>query len=185
MALPAYDISALSFLILEDNLLSQRLVKSILHSFRLREMHMVEDGVPGMRLLEHTDVDIILCDFDMNLMNGIEFIKSVRHSENDKIKVIPIIMLTGYTEHHRVVNALNSGVNEFLTKPVVPLTLYKRIVSIIDHPRTFIKSDNFMGPDRRRRKAAYSGEERRGVAREPEPQEAEEAELANSGMGTD
>mgnify|MGYP002631949674 CR=1 FL=1 len=164
-------------LVLEDNLLSQRLVKSILHSFRIRELHMVEDGVSGSKVLEHTKIDLILCDFDMNLMNGTDFIKSVRDSENQTIQVIPIIMLTGYTEHHRVVNALNSGVNEFLTKPVVPLSLYKRIISIIDHPRTFIRSVNYNGPDRRRRKSAYSGEERRGVAPPVEAQGADSAKV--------
>lgn len=172
MTLPAYDISELRVLLLEDNALTQRLVKSILKSFQVRDLQMMEDGAAGMKLLKHSEVDIIVCDFDMKLMNGIEFIKEVRRSKDEHIQTIPIIMLTGYTEQHRVVDALNSGVNEFLAKPIAPLQLYKRFVSIIDRPRTFIRSATFMGPDRRRKNTSYMGEERRGVPLEGAAEDA-------------
>jgi len=75
---------------------------------------------------------------------------------------VPIIMLTGYTEMHRVTEARDAGVNEFLAKPVSAKKLYSRIVAIIEHNRNFIKIKQFFGPDRRRKALeSYRGDERR------------------------
>lgn len=71
-------------------------------------------------------------------------------------------MLTGHTEANNVIEARDAGITEFLAKPISVTSLYKRICSIIEHPRTFIHCETFDGPDRRRREGDnFHGDERR------------------------
>jgi two-component system, chemotaxis family, chemotaxis protein CheY len=75
---------------------------------------------------------------------------------------VPIIMLTGHTERTRVTRARDAGITEFLAKPISAKGLYQRVFSIVAHPRPFIKTATYFGPDRRRNtSSSYSGPERR------------------------
>jgi two-component system chemotaxis response regulator CheY len=64
---------------------------------------------------------------------------------------VPIIMISGYTEKHRVEAARDAGVTEFLAKPITAQSLYSRIAEIMERPRAFIRCDTYFGPDRRRK----------------------------------
>ncbi len=86
----------------------------------------------------------------MEPLDGLDFVRLVRTAKDSANPYVPIIMLTGYTEYRRVVEARDAGVNEFLAKPISARALYQRFASIIDNPRSFIKTKNYFGPDRRR-----------------------------------
>ena len=75
-------------------------------------------------------------------------------------------MVTGHTEVRRVKYARDVGVNEFLAKPLSAKELYQKIISVIDHPRPFIRTKTFFGPDRRRKNVGppRKVEERRAEA---------------------
>ena len=75
----------------------------------------------------------------------------VRSGEDSPNPYVPIIMLTGHTELHRVCEARDAGVNEFLAKPISAKALYSRVASIIEFPRPFIRTKSYFGPCRRRR----------------------------------
>jgi DNA-binding response OmpR family regulator len=86
----------------------------------------------------------------------------VRTAKDSPNPFVPIIMLTGHTEAYRVMRARDVGVTEFLAKPVSAQTLYRRLVSIVENPRQFVRAAGFSGPERRRRKGeARIGDERR------------------------
>lgn len=87
----------------------------------------------------------------MDPMDGIEFTKLVRTAKDGRNHFVPIIMLTGFAQLERVIQARDAGVTEFLAKPFSTESLYSRIVSIVDHPRAFIRCKTYVGPDRRRR----------------------------------
>jgi DNA-binding response OmpR family regulator len=75
---------------------------------------------------------------------------------------VPIIMLTGHSEKHRVVRARDAGITEFLAKPISATALYERILNLVANPRPFIRTKTYFGPDRRRNAGAnYLGPERR------------------------
>ncbi len=70
--------------------------------------------------------------------------------------------MTGFSERRRVFQARDSGVTEFLVKPFNARDLYRRISQIIERPRQFVRSEDFFGPDRRRKSLEeYQGAERR------------------------
>ena len=71
-------------------------------------------------------------------------------------------MLTGHTSIERVRAARDAGVNEFLAKPVSAKAILTRLISVIEHPRPFVRTKVYFGPDRRRhRDGGYHGPERR------------------------
>ena len=74
---------------------------------------------------------------------------------------VPIIMLTAYSEMNRIVEARDSGVNEFVVKPISVNTLFSRIQAVIEKPRPFIRNNNFFGPDRRRKDMPFNEPDRR------------------------
>ena len=74
-------------------------------------------------------------------------------------------MLTGYTHIERVRQARDAGVNEFLAKPVSVKAIMTRLISVIEHPRPYVRTKSYFGPCRRRRgDEEYRGPERRAMA---------------------
>jgi len=63
---------------------------------------------------------------------------------------VPIIMLTGHSEKRRVIEARDTGVTEFLAKPISAKALYQRVLNVVANPRPFIKTKTYFGPCRRR-----------------------------------
>lgn len=157
-----YDIERLNFLVVDDNPHMCVLIKTILHAFGVRNVVQASDGAEAFKTLKHFPADIIISDWVMQPLDGLEFVRLVRTGKDSPNPYLPVIMLTGHTEMHRVVEARGAGVTEFLAKPVSPKKLYARIRSIIEHQRNFIKTKTYFGPDRRRRKlASYEGTEQR------------------------
>lgn len=149
--LKSYNIERVNFLIIEDNKHMSVMVNTILTAFGARNIIEASDGADAFKVLKHYPADIIICDWVMQPLDGIDFVRMVRTSKDSPNPFVPIIMLTGYTEMHRVTEARDAGVNEFLAKPVSAKSLYSRIQAIIEHNRQFIKIKNFFGPDRRRK----------------------------------
>jgi DNA-binding response OmpR family regulator len=157
-----YNIERLNFLIVDDNKHMCLLVKSILNAFGVRNVVEASDGADAFKALKHFPADIIICDWVMQPLDGLDFVRLGRTGKDSSNPYVPIIMLTGHTEMHRVVEAREAGVNEFLAKPISPMKLYARITSIIERQRNFVKTKTYFGPDRRRQKlASYKGPERR------------------------
>ena len=87
----------------------------------------------------------------MHPTDGITLTKKLRNEPSSPNQYIPIILMTGFSEKKRVVQARDAGVTEFLVKPFTARDLYKRLAQIIERPRQFVRSEEFFGPDRRRK----------------------------------
>ncbi|MBT6094337.1 MAG: response regulator [Rhodospirillaceae bacterium] len=164
----AYDIRHINVLIVEDNRHMRFLLKTILQGLGIKSVEEAEDGSDALKLLQTFPADLIVTDWLMEPLDGIDLIRMIRTGSDTQDAFIPIIMLTGYTEVARVQEARDAGVTEFLAKPISSLALYHRMVQIIEKPRYFIQGGRYTGPDRRRREANFKGEDKRSVARESE-----------------
>ena len=152
----------LTALIVDDNRHMTRLLHTLLVAYGLRDVHEASDGQSGIKVLNAVKPDFVLCDYDMKPINGIGFVKLVRRNCPPPLAWIPIIMITAHTELRRIQTARDAGITEALLKPVTPRNLYDRILQIIERPRRFVKTPEFAGPDRRRRRGAgYGGPKRR------------------------
>jgi len=157
-----YDLSQLKILVIEDHKYMRHLVKEVLIAFNIREVRECLDGKQGIRELNVFPADLAIVDLAMEPVNGLEFTRIVRNAEKSQNPFLPIIMLSGYAEVNNVAEARDAGANEFLAKPVSAHSLYQRIVSVIQNPRPFVRTESYFGPDRRRRDdPSYSGPDRR------------------------
>ncbi|MFQ5957840.1 MAG: response regulator [Alphaproteobacteria bacterium] len=137
----------LSVLIVDDNEHTVALITKILRTFGVRSISATADGASALRFLTRKSVDLVICDWEMRPLDGLEFTKLVRKAPESPNPFVPIIMLTGHTEIDRVVKARNAGVNDFVAKPVSPAVLLSRMVSVLDGWSDFIKAGNCLGPD--------------------------------------
>jgi DNA-binding response OmpR family regulator len=156
-----YNLERLNFLVVDDNKHMRALVKTILHALGSKNVHEAADGADAFKELRHFPADIIICDWNMSPLDGLDFVRLVRTGKDSPNPFVPIIMLTGHTEMHRVIEARDAGVHEFLAKPISAKGLFSRIRSIIERPRPFIRAGLYFGPDRRRRQIDWKGPERR------------------------
>jgi DNA-binding response OmpR family regulator len=148
-------------LIVDDNKHMRALVKTILHALGAKNCREASDGADAFKELRHFPADIIICDWNMSPLDGLDFVRLVRTGGDSPNPFVPIVMLTGHTELVKVIEARDSGVHEFLAKPISARSLYARIRIIIEKPREFIKTKSYFCPDRRRNDAEYKGSERR------------------------
>jgi CheY-like chemotaxis protein len=152
----------LKALIVEDNAHMRSLLRALLNSIGIKEIAEAANGQSGLTLLRERRSDLILADLAMNPMDGLEFTRRVRNDEQSPNPFVPIIMITGHTEKHRVEAARDAGVTEFLAKPITANNLFSRIAEIVERPRAFVRCNNYFGPDRRRHQLdGYAGPWRR------------------------
>lgn len=157
----AYDVQDLNVMVVDDNRHMRFLVRTILNTFAIRSISEAEDGSDALKNLKTFAADLIITDWLMEPLDGLDFTRMIRTSSDSMNPFVPIILLTGHTELARVMEARDAGITEFLAKPVSPLMLYKRMTDIIEYPRQFIRADRFTGPDRRRKSVPIEGPDRR------------------------
>jgi len=161
-----YNLEQVRFLIIEDNVNMIALVRSILQALGAKRVYEASDAKTGLELIPVVQPDIVICDWQMEPMSGLELVCLIR-DEQSPSPFVPIIMLTAHSEIERVKEARDCGVNEFLVKPISAKTLYGRISTIIEHPRPFVRTETYFGPDRRRRQTEFPGPERRSAEATP------------------
>jgi two-component system, chemotaxis family, chemotaxis protein CheY len=156
------DFAKLRLLVIDDNQNMRRLLRTLLGGLGCRDILEAEDGAAGLEQFREYAPDIVVCDWVMPIMDGIDFTRAVRDPAKSANPYVPIIILSGYSERSRVTRARDAGITEFIVKPVSPKSLHSRLVSVVAQPRPFVETSDFFGPDRRRTGAInYQGPERR------------------------
>ena len=141
----------LKFLLVDDNAHMRALLTELLKALGCREIHEAADGADGLQALRSHAIDIVITDLAMEPLDGVEFVRLLRNSPDSPNPLIPVIMVTGHATAHRVAEARDVGVNEFLAKPITASGVIGRIGRVIEHNRDFIRTEDYFGPDRRRR----------------------------------
>ena len=116
-------------LVVDDSAIMRKVITQIL------EM-LGHDSVPASngldafdRLKEHEDVRLILLDWNMPEMNGIEFLREIKVRPG--LLEIPVIMLTTESERRKMIEAIEAGAKHYLTKPFQPETLATKILQCV------------------------------------------------------
>jgi two-component system, chemotaxis family, chemotaxis protein CheY len=119
----------ITILIVDDFASMRRIVKGTLKSIGFNNFIEAEDGVMALRTLEKEKIDLIISDWIMPNMNGLDFLKSVKG--NEKYKNIPFIMVTAEGLKDNVLKAINAGVNNYVVKPFTPDVLHDKIQKVL------------------------------------------------------
>ncbi|MCZ8122963.1 MAG: response regulator [Tagaea sp.] len=158
----AYQFGKIRVMVVEDNPHMRKLLKALLEAIGVGEIVEATDGGVAWMLMKQNPVDFALIDWEMYPVNGLTLVRKIRTEPDSPNHFLPIIMVTGYTERERVMRARDVGVTEFLAKPVSAQTLAQRIEELIERPRPYVRTREYFGPCRRRKKGGiYIGPERR------------------------
>ena len=125
-------------LIVDDSAYMRVLLSSVLRTFGVHEFRAVESAPDAIHQLQKFQADMAIVDWMMEPVDGIEFVKHLRHSKINWLRLLPVVMLTGHTGAEHIATAKAAGVNSFLGKPFTPNALYNQIVHILRTPNEFI-----------------------------------------------
>lgn len=159
---------SLNILIIDDNPQMRTILSTVLMAVGVGRLHHAENGRDGLEMVKSHPIDVVYVDLEMPIMDGLAFIAAVRELETEA-RYLPVIMVTGHSFGPSVFAARDAGMTEFLAKPVTGQSVVQRLERAIFHPRPFIRSPNFIGPDRRRRTdASHAVLARRKTDKKPE-----------------
>jgi two-component system chemotaxis response regulator CheY len=131
------DFNLLRFLAVDDNALARHVVRTLLRGFGAPEVYEADDGASGLEAVVHFMPDIVITDWAMPNLDGLELTRAIRQAALNADPYLPIIMLTGYSEPARIAKALDAGVTQLLTKPISVQALYDAIVTVVANPIAF------------------------------------------------
>ncbi|MBI4031947.1 MAG: response regulator [Proteobacteria bacterium] len=156
------DFKKLRVLLVEDVDPMRKLMASVLDALDVGLIYTAPEGKTGFELFCKESPDIVISDWHMDPVDGIELTKKIRNSPISPNRIAPIILVTGFSAFNRVSIARDAGVTEFMIKPFSAKDLAKRLTYVINRPRDFIDAVSYFGPDRRRRAdPLYPGPHRR------------------------
>jgi CheY-like chemotaxis protein len=157
------NLHKVNVLIIDDNAHMIHIVRSMLLGFGIVKTYESRDAAEAFDIARHEPIDLIIVDHQMPILDGLEFTRLVRTGKDSRDPFIPIILLTAHTERSRIIAARDAGVTEVCAKPINAHQLWTKIAAVVNHPRSFVRSKSYFGPDRRRQDADFEGEERRAA----------------------
>ena len=120
---------ALKILIVDDSPTMRRILVNTVVKAGYPDCKEAEDGKDALAKLMAGDFDLLMTDWNMPNMNGLELVAAVRL--DDRLKSIPILMVTTRNMKEDIVNAIKSGVNGYIVKPFDAKTIINKIEKLI------------------------------------------------------
>ncbi|MCW8834989.1 MAG: response regulator [Rhodospirillales bacterium] len=116
-------------LVIDDEPMMRKLLGGLLHDIGFTNVYEAEDGAEALKRLEtSSDIDVVLCDLEMPIIGGLEFVGMLRSSKAALNPQVPVLIVTGHGLQKNVRDAVNLGIHGFLVKPVSRKALEDRIV---------------------------------------------------------
>jgi two-component system chemotaxis response regulator CheY len=124
-----------SILIVDDSSVTRKVIKKHLSTGPYANAHTLEapDGEKALEVFKSETLDVVLSDWNMPKMNGLEFVRKLREYEatSAREKPVQIIMITTEGTIDKVTEAMESGVNEYIVKPFTAETLTKTLKKVV------------------------------------------------------
>lgn len=175
----AAKLSDLSVLIVDPNQHHRAITSEILRAAGFMRIFTAENSADALAEMRMWQPRVVVVEWAMAPIDGIEFTKRIRRGEQGIDRTIPIIMLTARNKISDVEVARMAGVHEYAIKPVSSTALLTRMEAAAMRPRRFVDSPVYVGPCRRRKKNdSYHGPRRRLA--DPVSEETQQAKAAES-----
>lgn len=105
-------------LVVDDFATMRKIIKNVLKQISIENVLEAENGKHALTVLKKEDIDLIISDWIMPEMTGIDFLKACK--EDDTTKKIPFIMVTAEAQKDCIMEAIKSGVDNYIVKPFTP-----------------------------------------------------------------
>lgn len=119
----------MNVLIVDDYKTMLRIIENLLKQLGFKNVHQATDGGMALRMLREQTFGLVISDWNMQPMTGLQLLKEVR--TDDRLKSMPFIMVTAESKTENVVAAKEAGVNNYIVKPFNAETLKQKIVSVL------------------------------------------------------
>jgi len=122
---------ALKFLVVDDSITMRRIVANSLKNLGYSQFVEAVDGKDALDKLAADDsINFVITDWNMPVLSGLELIKAIRG--DDKLKEMPVLMVTTRGVKEDIVEALSAKVNNYIVKPFTPQVLKEKIEQILN-----------------------------------------------------
>lgn len=116
-------------LVVDDFATMRRIVKGALKQLGFKNIAEAEDGVTALQELKREAYGLVLSDWNMPNMTGLDLLKAVRSEET--LKHLPFIMITAEGQKENVLQAVQAGVSNYIVKPFTPETLNEKLKTVL------------------------------------------------------
>jgi two-component system chemotaxis response regulator CheY len=116
-------------LIVDDYRTMLRILRNLLRQLDFRNVHEATDGTEALQKLKEGGFGLVISDWNMEPMTGIQLLRAVR--SDDKLKQIPFIMVTAESKPENVIAAKQAGVSNYIVKPFNAETLKGKMSSVL------------------------------------------------------
>lgn len=122
-----YDVN-MRILVVDDFSTMRRIIKNILRQLGFNNILEADDGTTAWEILNKSHVDLVICDWNMPKMTGIELLRKVRQMEI--YEDLPFLMVTAEAQQENLVEAVQAKVSNYVVKPFTAETLGQKIEKI-------------------------------------------------------
>jgi CheY-like chemotaxis protein len=128
------DLSALRVVVVDDSVHMCKLLRLMLSAFGICHVQAFVDGNDAIQAMRSAPPDLLLCDWEMQPVDGPALVRRVRRCEDADLAAVPIVMLTGNTDAAKIRAARAAGVTHVVVKPVTPRALFDRLAWAVANP---------------------------------------------------
>jgi len=121
---------SMKILVVDDFATMRKVVKNLLKQAGYENIVEAEDGVAALRILKSQKVDLIISDWNMPNMSGLELLKAVR--ADSELSKMPFLMVTAEALQENVIAAVKAGVSNYIVKPFTAEVLNEKITKIME-----------------------------------------------------
>ncbi len=122
--------TSIKVLVVDDFATMRRIIKGVLKQRGFSKIVEAQDGSDALDMLKKEEVGLIVSDWNMPKMTGLDLLKAVRG--DDSLKGIPFVMVTAEGMKENVVEAVKSGVSNYIVKPFTPEAFTEKIESVFN-----------------------------------------------------
>lgn len=124
------EIAKKNVLIVDDYATMLRIIKNLLKQIGFDNIDEANDGASALEKVKGKKYDLIISDWNMEQMSGLDLLTSIRTS-NENYKDVPFIMVTAESKTENVIAAKKAGVNNYIVKPFNADTLKTKIAAVL------------------------------------------------------
>ncbi|MFK5914927.1 MAG: chemotaxis response regulator CheY [Woeseiaceae bacterium] len=120
----------MKILVVDDFSTMRRIIKNLLRDLGFNNTEEADDGLTALPMLKSGKYDLLVTDWNMPGMEGIDLLKAVRADDDETLKNIPVLMVTAEQKKEQIVAAAQAGVNGYIVKPFTALILKEKLEKI-------------------------------------------------------
>lgn len=121
---------AIKILVVDDFPTMRRIIRNLLKDLGFENVDEAEDGAQALEKLRNSTFDLVVSDWNMPNMDGLEMLKTIR--QDPALSKLPVLMVTAEAKKENIIAAAQAGANGYVVKPFTAATLEEKLNKIFE-----------------------------------------------------